>query len=110
MSNNQKVKDQDLSQTPESSAPAPKPQNSHETSNVQAANQGELDRSELLGRARSFLASPQVAHQDVSIKRKFLTEKGLRDAEIDALLRDAVSHLSLHTTITYSVCSHSQLP
>lgn len=92
MSNDQKVKDQDLSQSSESSAPGP----GHENSNGQTVDQGELDRLELLGRARSFLASPQVAHQDVSIKRKFLAEKGLRDAEIDVLLREAVSLLLLH--------------
>lgn len=95
MSNDQKVKDQDVSQTFESSAPAPAPQSGHESSNGQTANHGEPDRLELLGRARSFLASPQVAHQDLSIKRKFLTEKGLRDAEIDVLLRETVSLLSL---------------
>ena len=110
MSNDQKVKGQDLSQTSESSAPAPASQSAHENSNGQTANQGELDRLELLGRARSFLASPQVAHQEVSIKRKFLTEKGLRDAEIDVLLREAVSLLSLHWNDKYSVCSHPLPP
>jgi len=93
-----KVKEQDLSQTHEPSSPAPESpsQDGHENSNVQATDQGELNRSELLGRARSFLASPQVAHQDASIKRKFLAEKGLHDVEIDAVLREVVSHSLSH--------------
>lgn len=98
MSNDQKVKEQDVSQIPEPGSPAPEPpsEGGHENSNVQATNQGELDRSDLLARARSFLASPQVAHQEASIKRKFLAEKGLCDAEIDAVLREVVSHSLSH--------------
>ena len=48
------------------------------------------DRSELLSRARGFLTSPQVYAQDLHAKRRFLTEKGLRDTEIDTLLRELV--------------------
>lgn len=44
------------------------------------------DRSELLAKARSFLASPQVQHQDINAKRAFLVEKGLNDAEIADLI------------------------
>ncbi|KAF8351626.1 hypothetical protein F5887DRAFT_938388 [Amanita rubescens] len=100
MSNDQKVKEQDLSQTHEPSSPA----------NLQATDQGELDRSELLGRARSFLASPQVAHQDASIKRKFLAEKGLRDVEIDAVLREVPSSTPTIPPRTYPPSAPSNLP
>jgi Pex14 N-terminal domain len=48
------------------------------------------DRSDLLAKARSFLASPQVQHQDVNAKRAFLVEKGLNDTEITELLRTIV--------------------
>ena len=48
------------------------------------------DRSELLVRARDFLSSPQVIDQDHESKRRFLTEKGLTDGEIQLLLREMV--------------------
>ena len=48
------------------------------------------DRSDLLAKARSFLASPQVRNQDVNAKRAFLAEKGLNDTEIVELLRTIV--------------------
>ena len=48
------------------------------------------DRSELVSRARAFLTSPQVQHEDLAAKRRFLIEKGLNDAEVEALLRDVV--------------------
>ena len=48
------------------------------------------DRSELLDRARHFLSSPQVIHQDYESKRRFLAEKGLDDGEIQLLLREMV--------------------
>lgn len=48
------------------------------------------DRAELLQRARAFLTSPQVGHEDVSAKRRFLAEKGLTDTEIDSLLYEVV--------------------
>lgn len=48
-------------------------------------------RAELIERARSFLVSPQIRHEHVLAKRKFLTEKGLSDAEIDGLLQELVS-------------------
>ena len=69
---------------------APEPQDRRKITNAENI-QGEHDRAELLTRARSFLASPQVAYQDLSAKHKFLAEKGLSDTEIDALLREAVS-------------------
>jgi hypothetical protein len=48
------------------------------------------DRSELLVRAQHFLSSPQVIDQDYESKRRFLAEKGLRDGEIQLLLREVV--------------------
>ena len=51
------------------------------------------DRSELVQRARAFLTSPQVQHEDVVAKRRFLIDKGLNDAEVEALLRDVVRTL-----------------
>ncbi|KAI9508159.1 hypothetical protein F5148DRAFT_1149264 [Russula earlei] len=45
-------------------------------------------RSELLDRARHFLSSPQVMHQDYESKRGFLAEKGLADGGIQSLLRE----------------------
>ena len=48
------------------------------------------NRAELLDRARHFLGSPQVIHQDYESKRRFLTEKGLEDGEIQLLLSEMV--------------------
>jgi len=48
------------------------------------------NRSELLGRARHFLSSPQVSHQDYESKRRFLAEKGLSNDEVQLLLREMV--------------------
>jgi hypothetical protein len=49
------------------------------------------DRSLLVSRARYFLQSPQISGQNIFSKRQFLREKGLHEAEIDALVRDTVS-------------------
>jgi hypothetical protein len=61
------------------------------------------DRSELYSRARSFLLSPQVIHQDVPAKRRFLVEKGLTDEEIGRLLLEAVSSLNF-TGLSLKFC------
>jgi len=45
------------------------------------------NRAELIERARSFLISPQIRHEDVFAKRRFLVEKGLSDPEIAGLLQ-----------------------
>jgi hypothetical protein len=50
-----------------------------------------LDRSQLVSRARAFLTSPQVAHEDVPSKRAFLVAKGLATPEIEQLLAEVVS-------------------
>ena len=52
------------------------------------------ERTELLEKARAFLNSPQVRHEDYAAKRRFLAEKGLDEAEIDGLLISMVcSHI-----------------
>jgi Pex14 N-terminal domain len=48
------------------------------------------DRTELFDRARTFLNSPQILDQDAIAKRKFLSEKGLTESEIEHLLREPV--------------------
>ena len=52
------------------------------------------DRTELIQRARAFLTSPQVRHEDAVAKRRFLAEKGLTDAEIEGLLLEVVRDAS----------------
>ncbi|KAL1761585.1 hypothetical protein FB107DRAFT_286203 [Schizophyllum commune] len=59
----------------------------------QAPNVSEItppveDRTTLLERARHFLASPQIQQQDDAGKRRFLSEKGLKAEEVDAVLRE----------------------
>ena len=49
-----------------------------------------VDRAELLQRARVFLTSPQVRHEDITAKRRFLADKGLTDVEVDGLLCEVV--------------------
>ncbi|KAL5530503.1 hypothetical protein ACEPAF_6761 [Sanghuangporus sanghuang] len=46
------------------------------------------DRNALLDCARTFLKSPDVVHEDPTTKRRFLTDKGLREDEIDGLMRE----------------------
>ncbi|VDC02539.1 unnamed protein product [Peniophora sp. CBMAI 1063] len=46
------------------------------------------DRASLVTRARQFLLSPQVQHEDESAKRRFLQDKGLSESEIVMLLRE----------------------
>ncbi|KAI9000836.1 hypothetical protein BD414DRAFT_526238 [Trametes punicea] len=69
---------------PQKDAP---PQSSATSTNTTTIQQPE-DRSELLQRARAFLSSPQVRHEDLSAKRTFLAEKGLTDVEIEGLLHE----------------------
>lgn len=49
------------------------------------------ERTVLLDRARAFLVSPQIRHEETSAKRRFLSEKGLVVEEIETLLRELVS-------------------
>ncbi|KAF8165471.1 hypothetical protein B0H34DRAFT_649677 [Crassisporium funariophilum] len=68
------------------------------------------DRAELLARARSFLVSPQVQHQDISAKRAFLVEKGLNDSEIEGLLQNLPPQLPSIPPRTYPQPPPSNLP
>lgn len=54
------------------------------------------ERTELLQRARAFLSSPQVRHEDLTAKRRFLGEKGLSEDEIESLLREVVRPVVAH--------------
>ena len=62
---------------------------------VQSDHPPPTDRTELIQRARAFLTSPQVRHEDAVAKRRFLAEKGLTDAEIEGLLYEVVRGVSL---------------
>jgi len=64
-------------------------------------SQNHATRNELITRARAFLSSLQVQHQDTESKRAFLREKGLTEADIDDLLRSLVC--SLLSTLTSSI-------
>ncbi|KAF5387839.1 hypothetical protein D9615_000605 [Tricholomella constricta] len=68
------------------------------------------DRSELLSRARVFLQSPQILHQDTLAKRSFLAEKGLNEMEIDGLLRELPLQRPLVPPRTYPQQPPSNLP
>ena len=48
------------------------------------------DRGLLLDRARAFLTSPQIRHEEPAAKRRFLAEKGLNEVEIEGLMRELV--------------------
>jgi Pex14 N-terminal domain len=41
---------------------------------------------ELIDKARSFLASPEIMSADIAAKKDFLKSKGLREQEIDQLM------------------------
>ena len=71
----------------------------------------QAERAELVVRARTFLESPQVAPQNVDVKRRFLVEKGLHDAEIDSLLKDIVSFYgSIATYVNLGSCQPPLTP
>jgi hypothetical protein len=57
---------------------------------IPPASESAQDRTELLVRARTFLDSLQILDQDVAAKRKFLSEKGLNEQEVEGLLREPV--------------------
>lgn len=92
------------------SNPPPEPSSKPDTSSPsESQSPGTLptspleNRAELLNRARSFLMSPQIPHEDIIAKRRFLVEKGLSDAEIAGLLQELVSlsrSYSKHSVLT----------
>ena len=61
---------------------------------TETASPAPTERAELLQRARAFLTSPQVQHEDVAAKRRFLADKGLTDAEIESLLYEVVRRIA----------------
>ncbi|KAI0677359.1 hypothetical protein C8Q78DRAFT_1002404 [Trametes maxima] len=73
------------SEPPSSQASPPPTVEAPQPSSVSPAPE---DRSVLLQRARAFLSSPQVRHEDLVAKRRFLTEKGLTNDEVEGLLRE----------------------
>jgi hypothetical protein len=72
---------------------------------------GQVDRTELLDHARSFLQSPEIQLSDFESKRQFLRDKGLSPSEIDMLLAEALlSHPPPIPPRTYPQPSPSVLP
>jgi hypothetical protein len=53
---------------------------------MSARNTRKTQQSELIDKARSFLASPEIRSADISAKKEFLKSKGLREEEIDQLM------------------------
>ncbi|KAH9833750.1 uncharacterized protein C8Q71DRAFT_725515 [Rhodofomes roseus] len=68
------------------------------------------DRVELLHKARAFLNSPQVRHEDFSAKRRFLADKGLNDEQIERLLTEMPPQAPLVPPRTYPQPPPSNLP
>ncbi|KAI0960456.1 hypothetical protein AcW1_004963 [Taiwanofungus camphoratus] len=90
----------------------PQSQPKNEPSNIgnpQAMSEN-ADRTELLRKARAFLGSPQVRREDDVAKRRFLTEKGLTDIEIDRLLQEIPPQTPLVPPRTYPQPPPSNLP
>ncbi|KAL6305817.1 hypothetical protein BKA93DRAFT_895834 [Sparassis latifolia] len=81
-----------------------------QAANLQVNTQVAVDRTELLEKARAFLSSPQVVHEDTAAKRRFLAEKGLSDAEVDGLLREVPAAVPLVPPRTYPQPPPSNLP
>ncbi|KDR83882.1 hypothetical protein GALMADRAFT_54422 [Galerina marginata CBS 339.88] len=88
-------------QQPQTTTPTPSPPE---------ATPSPDDRSELIARARSFLGSPQVQHQDVAAKRAFLADKGLNEPEIEDLLRQLPPQIPTIPPRTYPQPPPSNLP
>lgn len=87
-----------LAMADDSPAPAQAPPlaaNVHDT----PQHEDTISRQELVSRARSFLTSPQVSHEDVFAKRRFLVDKGLTEPEINGLLSELVS--TIYTALFY---------
>ncbi|KAH9927260.1 uncharacterized protein B0H18DRAFT_1003752 [Fomitopsis serialis] len=68
------------------------------------------DRTDLLDKARAFLSSPQVRHDDYTAKRRFLAEKGLDNAEISILLQETPPQAPIVPPRTYPQPPPSNLP
>ncbi|KAH9948389.1 hypothetical protein B0H21DRAFT_707808 [Amylocystis lapponica] len=86
------------------------PQTPSSPSDATASTESTVNREELLEKARAFLHSPQVQHEDAIAKRRFLTEKGLSQVEIDGLLQELPPQIPLVPPRTYPQPSPSNLP
>ncbi|KAF9534783.1 hypothetical protein CPB83DRAFT_842935 [Crepidotus variabilis] len=67
-------------------------------------------RDELLAKARTFLASPQVQHQNAEARRAFLRDKGLSEFDINELQRTNPTQLPSIPPRTYPRPPPSNLP
>ncbi|KAF9478182.1 hypothetical protein BDN70DRAFT_860632 [Pholiota conissans] len=68
------------------------------------------NNADLVDKARSFLLSPQIVHQDILSKRAFLREKGLNETQIDSLLNSLPSSPPSIPPRTYPRPPPSNLP
>ncbi|PPQ63409.1 hypothetical protein CVT24_004919 [Panaeolus cyanescens] len=91
------------------SQPAPPAQTSPTPASAPTLTPAE-NRAELLSKARAFLASPQVQHQDIAAKRRFLIEKGLNGTDIDNLLQAVPAQMPTVPPRTYPQPHPSNLP
>ncbi|KAI0082349.1 hypothetical protein K474DRAFT_500649 [Panus rudis PR-1116 ss-1] len=84
------------------------------TSLTSSGDQHASNRHELLQRARAFLQSSQIVHEEDVAKRRFLIEKGLNEQEINFLLQEKpntdVSPTLLVPPRTYPQPPPSNLP
>ncbi|THH07746.1 hypothetical protein EW146_g9218 [Bondarzewia mesenterica] len=105
-----KDNDNDGGSTSVSSPPEAAPSTSQEQPPPQSQPYSVSERTELLERARVFLTSPQVRHEDLFAKRRFLREKGLSEVEIDGLLQELPLQTPLVPPRTYPRPPPSNLP
>ncbi|KAJ7129385.1 hypothetical protein C8R44DRAFT_872660 [Mycena epipterygia] len=68
------------------------------------------NREDLLAKARAFLHQPQIQHEDVISKRRFLVEKGLNEAEIEGLMREMPVQIPVVPPRSYPQPPPSNLP
>ena len=61
------------------------------------------DRTALIEKARSFLLSPPIRHEDETAKRTFLQQKGLSHAEINRLMQELVRFSCFYCFIWYLI-------
>jgi len=110
------VSENNLSPLPEATASDPAAEGHQSAAPPQNAPElqtpvADQDRSELLTRARLFLASPQVQNQDAFAKYTFLAEKGLNDDEIKSLLHTLVcAYCFGMPVVTEFLCCHPLAP
>lgn len=90
---------QNATQISQSSPPHPQSENTPsssstpETTPTSTLTSTSTDHADLLSKARAFLHSPQLVHEDLLAKRAFLLDKGLHPSDVDTLLRELVSLL-----------------